>query len=46
MGDLSPEDEARLIEDLENAREEIKSIKIRQAMVRECYRLKLQPKVV
>lgn len=30
-GDLSREDEARLIEELENARDEIKNIKMRQA---------------
>lgn len=30
-GDLSKEDEARLIEELDNARDEIKSIKMRQA---------------
>lgn len=34
VGDLSPEDEARLIEELENARGEIKNMKMRQAMVR------------
>lgn len=32
-GDLSKEDEDRLIEELENARDEIKNIKMRQAMV-------------
>ncbi|CAM9327393.1 unnamed protein product, partial [Hapterophycus canaliculatus] len=32
-GDLSREDEARLIEELENARDEIKNMKMRQAMV-------------
>lgn len=32
-GDLSREDEARLIEELDNARDEIKNIKMRQAMV-------------
>ncbi|CBJ28638.1 conserved unknown protein [Ectocarpus siliculosus] len=32
-GDLSKEDEARLIEELDNARDEIKNIKMRQAMV-------------
>ena len=30
-GDLSREDEARLIEELDNARDEIKNIKMRQA---------------
>lgn len=30
-GDLSKEDEARLIEELDNARDEIKNIKMRQA---------------
>lgn len=33
-GDMSKEDEDRLLEELANAREEIKSIKMRQAMVR------------
>ncbi|CAM9866966.1 unnamed protein product, partial [Ectocarpus sp. 12 AP-2014] len=32
-GDLSKEDEARLIEELDNARDEIKNMKMRQAMV-------------
>lgn len=32
-GDLSKEDEERLMEELDNAREEIKNIKMRQAMV-------------
>lgn len=32
-GDLSKEDEERLIEELENARDEIKNMKMRQAMV-------------
>lgn len=32
-GDLAREDEARLIEELENAKSEIKNMKIRQAMV-------------
>lgn len=32
-GDLAREDEARLIEELENSKSEIKNMKIRQAMV-------------
>lgn len=32
-GDLAREDEARLIEELENVKSEIKNMKIRQAMV-------------
>ncbi len=35
-GDLSKDDEARLIEELENAREEIKNIKMRQASHSDC----------
>lgn len=37
-GDLSKEDEGRLIEELANARDEIKNIKMRQAMVRYYFR--------
>lgn len=33
-GDMSPEEEARLLEELANTRDELKNMKLRQAMVR------------